>query len=189
MRSPENCTLRQPLAGAAGLHSTRARIFTQSSENPRSDVEVDRGIDTSSSGSNSLPVSTSALPVRGAVGGERLLATLVVPGANCLRVEPLDEERPPQTPVPDIPSRQRTSGFGAGVRASNDILGYAAPPFMKQPTTKAQQTDPSGRTPSSLQAAVTNECPPRSYALSSTISTFLPRLPSTRHGQWNWIAP
>ena len=91
------------------------------------------------------------MPVRGAVEGERLLATLGVPGANCPRIEPLDEERPPQTPVL-VPSRQRTSGFGAGVRASNDILGYAAPPFMKQPTTKAQQTDPSGRKPSSWGA-------------------------------------
>ena len=35
------------------------------------------------------------------------------------------------------------------MRASNDMLGSAAPSFITQPTIMTQQTDSSGRTPSS----------------------------------------
>ena len=66
-----------------------------------------------------------------------------------LCIQPSDEERAPQTPVLDIPGRQQTSHLGVGVRASNDMLGSAAPSFITQPTIMTQQTDSSGRTPSS----------------------------------------
>ncbi|KZV67016.1 hypothetical protein PENSPDRAFT_688528 [Peniophora sp. CONT] len=157
--SPENYTFGQRLAGAAGLQSTRPRAPTESSVDPQSDVEGEG----KGSGSGSAPHSQPAHSLREAPsnvsgGSQPSRPESFSEQTVSVRIQPSDEEREPQTPVVDIPGRQQQhlnvdipgqSHLGVGVRASNDMLGSAAPSFITQPTIMTQQTDSSGRTPSS----------------------------------------
>ncbi|VDB96518.1 unnamed protein product [Peniophora sp. CBMAI 1063] len=162
--SPENYTFGQRLVGAGGLHNTRPRAPTESSKDPRSDVEAEAeaDVEANGSGSGSAPHSQHAHGLREASsnvsGGSR--PESFSEQTVSVRIQPSDEEREPQTPVVDIPGRQQQQQnlglqipgqqrLGMGVRASNDMLGSVARSFITQPTIMTQQTDSSGRTPSS----------------------------------------